>query len=43
MAQPTHDNEVGHVPTWLVVLLGVAWLMLTLATISYVSAVGPLA
>lgn len=43
MAQPTHNTEVDIVPTWLIVLLGLAWLLVTLATISYVSAVGPLA
>lgn len=43
MAQPTHNDEVGEVPTWLIVLLGAAWLTLTIATISYVGAFGPLA
>lgn len=43
MSQPSPRNDVGIVPTWLIVVLGVAWLLVTLGTIAYVSALGPLA
>ena len=43
MASPTHDRNADLVPLWLVTLLGVAWLLVTLGTIAYVGALGPLA
>ena len=41
MAQPHSNDEIGIVPTWVIALLGLAWVLMTLATISYVGAFGP--
>ena len=42
MTFPTHSDEVGEIPTWIVAMLGLMWMAVTLATIAFVGQLGPL-